>query len=260
MSGLVVSAASTPLLDLPRDQGETLVVLEQGLRLAPLGERDWDGWKRVYADIPGTGRFEGYVLGRDLVPAPVEGEAPEPLKPYALSWLRATRRELELLHPGFRVRIEKVLADCKAENLPFEMFEGYRSPHRQRDLYAYGRTDKSRGIVTHAGPWQSLHQYGLAADLVLRIDGRWSWAGEPRWWDRMNAIGRSHGLEPLSFEKPHLQMAGYGGKGAWRRLYEGQFPEGGDETWRIGLERTLLSWSEPAPKLPWTDQERPAYA
>lgn len=40
----------------------------------------------------------------------------------------------------------------------FEVFETYRDPFRQKDLIAKG--------VSKAGPYQSAHQFGLAADFV----------------------------------------------------------------------------------------------
>lgn len=146
-----------------------------------------------------------------------------------------------LLHPTVRAATAAVLADLGAQNLPFRLFEAFRSPQRQNYLYQKGRTTPGP-IVTKAPAWRSYHQYGLAVDLVLFVAGGWSWstAGEyGPMWDEMNRIGRTHGLEPLSWEKPHLQMAGLG----IGDLAKGVYPDGGDETWADNLEGAIASWS-----------------
>ena len=47
----------------------------------------------------------------------------------------------------------------------------YRSPEEQDALYAQGRT-KPGAKVTNAKGGQSIHNYGLAVDIVLIIDGK----------------------------------------------------------------------------------------
>jgi peptidoglycan L-alanyl-D-glutamate endopeptidase CwlK len=147
-------------------------------------------------------------------------------------------RDLALLHPAFREAVEKVLAELAAEKIPFELFEGFRSAERQGWLYAQGRT-RVGPIVTRALPWWSYHQYGLGADFVLRYDDpttpkhaiEWSWRGDPGWWKRLHEVGRAHGLEPLSFEAPHLQLAGL----QVVDLRAGRLPAGGDAGWMENL-------------------------
>lgn len=162
------------------------------------------------------------------VEPPGEGAHPPPLPPPVQTLppigpidlparrdIRGRSTDLEELHPEFRVRLERVLMRCADEGLPFALFEGYRSPARQSELYAQGRT-KGGPRVTNARAGESLHQYGLAADIVLRIDGAWSWStdGQHRGlWSRLHAIAADEGLEPLSFELPHLQLAGW----TWQR-------------------------------------------
>ena len=46
------------------------------------------------------------------------------------------------------------------------LIEGYRSPQRQAALQAAGPH------VTNAAPWQSYHQYGLAADSAFLRDNK----------------------------------------------------------------------------------------
>lgn len=82
----------------------------------------------------------------------------------------ARQSDLGVLHPVVRDAVERVIAQLQAEQIPFQVFEAYRSPQRQRMLFAQGRTAPG-DIVTKARPWSSYHQFGLAVDFVLRIDG-----------------------------------------------------------------------------------------
>lgn len=161
------------------------------------------------------------------------------------------------LHPEFRQRAEQLIDRLAQDDLPFRLFEGFRSPQRQRELYAQGRT-KPGAIVTRARPWQSYHQYGLGADFVLFIDGQWSWDDRgPRdaWWKRLHQYARAVGLEPLSFERPHVQLAGLD----LDDLRSGRYPAGGDASWSDHLEAAIESWSgsPQAPPLPQAGTTRP---
>ena len=165
---------------------------------------------------------------------------------------------LEHLHPVFRDKVQALTQMFANEQLPFRLFEGFRSPHRQRDLYAQGRTLPGP-IVTKAPPWSSYHQYGIAGDFVLFIDGNWSWddaGARRRWWTRLHELARSIGLEPLSWETPHLQLQSID-LGALRA---GRYPPGGDEQWADNLENAIHTWSgsPPAPPVPNVAPSRPA--
>ena len=75
-------------------------------------------------------------------------------------------RDWTLLDAGFRQRL-LVAYRLMREQHGFDMvlLEGYRSAQRQAELAAMG------AHVTHAGPGQSYHQRGLAADSAFLIDG-----------------------------------------------------------------------------------------
>jgi peptidoglycan L-alanyl-D-glutamate endopeptidase CwlK len=112
--------------------------------------------------------------------------------------------------------------------------------------------------VTKAQPWESYHQYGLASDLVLFVDGQWSWdTSGPRaaWWKRMQELGRANGLEALSFEMPHLQITGT----SIAQLRSGAYPAGGDDSWANTLASAVYGWqgTPPAPTAPTQVAERP---
>jgi peptidoglycan L-alanyl-D-glutamate endopeptidase CwlK len=167
----------------------------------------------------------------------------------------ARNSDLSILHPTVRKAIDKVLKALAAEKIPLFVFEAWRSPARQHYLYAQGRTREGK-IVTYQDSWGSYHQYGLAVDLVFGGPGKWTW-NEPKkgMWARMHQIGREHGLMPLSFETPHLQLAGTSS----HALYEGKYPDGGDEAWAGNLAMAISAWTgkPKSPPLPGV-VDRPA--
>jgi peptidoglycan LD-endopeptidase CwlK len=117
--------------------------------------------------------------------------------------------DLDLLEREFRGRLAWLLVALRAEGVPLEVFETARSPERQAELYARGRdpdaVDYGR-TVTRAMPWQSAHQFGLAADLVFKVAGRWTWSEPgPHMWSRLPDLAHKAGLVTLSFEMPHVQ-------------------------------------------------------
>ncbi|UCF90750.1 MAG: D-alanyl-D-alanine carboxypeptidase family protein [Desulfobacterales bacterium] len=167
-------------------------------------------------------------------------------------------RDFDHLHPTFRSKLSVLADKLASEGMPFRIFEGLRSPQRQQYLFDQGRT-RPGNIVTNARPWTSNHQYGLAADLVLFENGSWSWdtSGPKKgWWNRLHELARAQGLEPLSWELPHIQLQGLD----TAKLREGNYPPGGDRSWADCLEAHIYSWSgsPPAPPVPDFIPERPA--
>jgi peptidoglycan LD-endopeptidase CwlK len=163
--------------------------------------------------------------------------------------------DLNLLHPVIREAVKHVINVLNNEGIPFEVFEAFRSPERQKYLYSQGRLAPGN-IVTYAQAWRSYHQYGLAVDLVLKINNQWSWddKGEKKvWWKRMHQVGQEHGLQCLDFETPHMQIAGTN----IDALFHGRYPENGDENWAENLESAILSWQGDAPPLPKETPQRP---
>jgi peptidoglycan LD-endopeptidase CwlK len=168
-------------------------------------------------------------------------------RPSPLGLADETNRDEMKLHPIMRNAAAEVIRQCEAEALPFKLFEGYRTPERQQALYQQGRSNSHPGpILTKAKPWDSYHQFGLAADFVLFVGEKWSWdtAGiYDHWWQRLEEIGRIYGLEPLSFEKPHLQIVAL----ELADLKAGKLPGGGDESWELNLQNALRRFPIPPP-------------
>lgn len=159
----------------------------------------------------------------------------------------ATNRNLALLHPIVRKKVEAIQAQLKTEGIPFEVFEAYRTPHRQAHLFAKGRPHNGPK-VTWARPWSSIHQYGLAVDFVLKIDGNWSWddrGDRAKFWTRMHEIAKENGMTPIFnkkgqlIEKPHIQLEGVQSS----NLKNGIYPEGGDADWADNLSAMIDGWT-----------------
>jgi peptidoglycan LD-endopeptidase CwlK len=164
------------------------------------------------------------------------------------------RTDLGALHPILRESVAQLLASFQQENLPLQLYEGFRTPQRQAWLYQQGRTFGS--IITESDAWESYHQYGLAADFVLWVNGAWSWStlgvNESR-WKRLRELGKSVGLEPRAAELPHLQVSGLDLK----NLKAGKFPPDGDDSWQDNLEAAAISWTGKSPAPP-VASSRPA--
>ncbi len=129
--------------------------------------------------------------------------------------------DLLQLAPGFAARVLTVLHEMERLGHDPIVFEGYRSDERQAWLYECGRTfDDGRGIVTQAATARrSWHRYGLAVDVISRID---RWDAPARFWRHLRLSATEAGLvsgddwdrdgipveddpdEHLS-DKPHLQ-------------------------------------------------------
>lgn len=130
---------------------------------------------------------------------------------------------LNLLYPPFLVRLLRGLKSARKAGIPLDVFETWRSYKRQEELYSQGRTRPGK-IVTRAQPGRSWHTYGVAADLVLKIDGRWTWEhhdlyekGAPyleseglRW------LGRGPGIVDMAHYELPIDFSIYEAK----RLYE----------------------------------------
>jgi peptidoglycan L-alanyl-D-glutamate endopeptidase CwlK len=54
----------------------------------------------------------------------------------------------------------------------------------------------------------------------------------------MHEIGQKHGLMPLKFETPHLQLAGTSSNA----LIGGLYPDRGDDSWAENLAAAISAW------------------
>ena len=94
---------------------------------------------------------------------------------------KVTLDRIQLLHPQLRAEVSEIYDKvCKALTGRAICRFAYtlRTFKEQDELYAKGRTKlfdskgKRFGVVTNAKGGQSYHNYGLAVDIVLIIDGK----------------------------------------------------------------------------------------
>ena len=78
----------------------------------------------------------------------------------------------------------------------FQFYEGYRHPARQNHLFSKKKT-RARAVY-------SAHQFGLGADFVPYVNGKWSW-DESHPWGFLSATASSIGLcSGIAWDRPHV--------------------------------------------------------
>jgi peptidoglycan L-alanyl-D-glutamate endopeptidase CwlK len=125
---------------------------------------------------------------------------------------------LAKLYPPFASQVRAFILDARAKGFSVGVQCGLRLYADQQALFNIGRDASGNvvgKVVTRARPGFSLHQYGLAVDIVFDLDPsnpghEWSW-DEDLPWESLAELGRSHGLEPGFFwsggtqDKPHFE-------------------------------------------------------
>lgn len=125
------------------------------------------------------------------------------------------------LHPKFRPIAEaayKEASEALTGRATLRIAYGLRTFAEQNALYAQGRTAPGQR-VTNAPGGKSVHNYGLAVDIVLIIDGKTaSWdtlkdfdGDKQSDWMEVVAIFKKHGMEwggdwKAFPDRPHFQM------------------------------------------------------
>jgi len=87
---------------------------------------------------------------------------------------KSTQKRIALLHPKLRDEVTKLVnqANLKlTKHSQMRIVQGLRTFDEQNALYAKGRTTGGE-IVTQAKGGQSFHNYGLAIDFCLILDGK----------------------------------------------------------------------------------------
>ncbi|BBQ08178.1 M15 family metallopeptidase [Elizabethkingia sp. HX WHF] len=150
-----------------------------------------------------------------------------------------TKQRIALLHPKVRAEVTKIINECNARltgRAQVRIAQGLRTNQEQTALYAQGRTTKGPnvsaskplgGTVTNAKAGQSIHNYGLAVDIVLIIDGKeaswdtkkdWDGDGIADWYECVEvfkANGWDWGGNWRTFKDlPHFEKRGF----SWRDL------------------------------------------
>lgn len=133
-----------------------------------------------------------------------------------------SEKRIATLHPKIRSEVLSLFNKANNElltgNAKARVTCGFRSIQEQTALYAQGRTKQGK-IVTNAKGGYSIHNYGLAFDFCLIIDGgkyaSWDYLKDfdgdktPDWMEFVNlfkANGYEWGGDWKSFkDRPHLQ-------------------------------------------------------
>lgn len=115
------------------------------------------------------------------------------------------------LEPRFAEKIIEFIDVARDAGLNVDALAGLRTFSEQDKLYAQGRSKPGKK-VTNAKGGQSWHNYGLAVDVVFKVNGQWSW-DEANPWSKLGMIGQQHGLEwggawKSSKDRPHFQYTG----------------------------------------------------
>jgi peptidoglycan L-alanyl-D-glutamate endopeptidase CwlK len=149
-----------------------------------------------------------------------------------------TQKRIDKLHPIVRDEVKKIIAECDAAltgKAKIRITQGLRTFDEQTQLYTIGRT-KAGKKVTNAKAGQSIHNYGLAVDMCLIIDGKTaSWDTAKDWdddkiadWYECVKIFAKHGWQwggnwktfkdLPHFEKKKIARASSELKVSWRAL------------------------------------------
>ena len=137
---------------------------------------------------------------------------------------KVTEQRIALLHPKVRAEVTKIVNECNAAltgRAQVRIAQGLRTDKEQAALYAIGRTVKG-SKVTNAKAGQSIHNYGLAVDIVLIIDGKTaSWDTAKDWdndkvadWYECVKVFAAHGWDwggnwKTFKDLPHFEKKGY---------------------------------------------------
>lgn len=143
---------------------------------------------------------------------------PEPARVVAIA--PEEEKKLSQLYPHFAQLVRCLVLEARANGMQVGVFCGLRTFEEQRALFQKGRDSSGKvidkkSVVTNAPPGLSMHNYGLAVDLVF--DGNpnkpgWQWSWDSKHpWKELAELGRKTGLSPAYFwksfpESPHFEQ------------------------------------------------------
>jgi len=161
-----------------------------------------------------------------------------------------TQSRIALLHPKLRDEVTLIFTKLEAAlkgRAKVRLAQGLRTFEEQNALYAQGRTKlfdaqgKKLGVVTKAKGGESYHNYGLAIDFVLYLDGKTAS------WDTLHDFdgdGKSDWLEVVEIFKQN----GLGWGGDWKSFKDLPHVE---KTFDLSV-KTLLSMYNSGKFIPGT--------
>lgn len=124
-------------------------------------------------------------------------------------WDQITAQRIKTLHPDFQPYALRFIAEAEKAGIKLRITQAYRTCAEQNELYAQGRT-KPGDVVTWARCNESMHNFGLAIDVVEIKDGVAVW-NNPN-WPKIGKIGKDIGMvwggdwTAKKVDRPHFEM------------------------------------------------------
>lgn len=138
---------------------------------------------------------------------------------------KSSEARLAKLMPEFARRVRLIVEALAKRGFDVEVTQGLRTFAEQDALYAQGRTRKGPK-VTNAKGGQSLHNYGVAADFALMVNGKYLWPDPHPVWQAIAEEATKARLEAGANwskpDKPHIEWPDV----AWQDLLS-IYKEGG---------------------------------
>jgi len=164
-----------------------------------VGPKTWDKLDEAYQ--PGVDNFTSSGQLNPQQVAEAETPIPVPADP-------GSHPRLAGVHPRLAVRAMAIIGAAAADGHTLRVTQGLRTFAEQDALWAQGRTVPGKR-VTNARGGQSYHNYGLAFDVAVLVDGKVTWD-----IDRYAAltpyaqrVGLEHGYTWSTFrDPPHFQL------------------------------------------------------
>ena len=125
------------------------------------------------------------------------------------TWDVITDKRIQTLHPSIRAKAKEFVVRAEKElGVKLRVTSALRTFDEQAKLYEKGRVTDGK-VVTNAKAGESMHNYGLAIDVVEMKKGKPLWSN-PNWTAIAN-LGKSLGFEWggdwRSFKDlPHFEM------------------------------------------------------
>ena len=125
---------------------------------------------------------------------------------------KVSQDRIDQLHPSIRLDvsnlIEKINTKVLTGRAKVRIAQGLRTFAEQDALYAQGRTKPGKK-VTNAKAGQSIHNYGLAVDIVLILDGKTAS------WDEKSDFDKDQQSDWMEVVT-EFKRAGFSWGGDWR--------------------------------------------
>lgn len=165
---------------------------------------------------------------------------PPTVKPKPMAKDEITIKRIKKSHPKIRTQLEKDYIECNNKVLGkyvrLRFAQVYRTIKEQDELYAQGRTKPGKK-VTNAKGGQSIHNYGLAFDIVLLYDKDKNGTFETASWEL-----NSDWYKVVDFFK----KKGYSWGGDWKSFKDNpHFEKTFGETWRTLIKKNKDSEGYP---------------